>query len=82
MGACEKSIGEKISKVKKGEKMDYPKEIMSISEMKAMGYPKDYLYRAVHSKHAPKFAIQTSRRGKWLIKTSEFEKIQNRGCLR
>ena len=62
--------------------MDYPKEIMSISEMKAMGYPKDYLYRAVHSKHAPKFAIQTSRRGKWLIKTSEFEKIQNRGCLR
>lgn len=62
--------------------MDYPKPIMSISELKQLGYPEDYLRRAVHSKHGPKFAILTARNGKWLIKTAEFEKLQNRGCLR
>lgn len=62
--------------------MEYPKPIMSIKEMNALGYPMDYLRRAVHSKHAPKFAVQTARGGKWLIKTAEFEKLQNRGCLR
>ena len=62
--------------------MDYPKPIMSLKEMQEMGYPEDYLRRAVHSKHASKFAIQTKKNGKWLIKTGEFEKLQNRGCLR
>lgn len=62
--------------------MKYPKPIMTIAELKKMGYTEDYLRRAVHSRHASKFAVQTCRRGKWLIKTEEFEKLQNRGCLK
>lgn len=62
--------------------MDYPKAVMSIKELQEMGYPRDYLLRACHSKHASKLCIKTSRRGKFFIKTAEFEKLQNRGCLR
>lgn len=62
--------------------MEYPKPIMTISELQEMGYPREYLLRACHSKHAGKLCIRTSRRGKFLIKTEVFEYLQNRGCLR
>ena len=38
--------------------MQYPKQIMSISELNKLGFSKDFLYRAVHSKVAPRFAIK------------------------
>lgn len=62
--------------------MEYPKQIMSISEMKKMGHSVDFLRRAVHSRHAGQFAFQTSRRGKWLIDTQEFEKLRKKGAFR
>lgn len=59
--------------------MEYPKPLMSITELRKMGYGKDYLMRVVHSKHSSRVAVRTT--GKWLIKTDEFEKLQNRGCF-
>lgn len=61
--------------------MEYPKPIMSISELSEMGYSKYYLKCAAHSKHSSKFVIRNKRSGKIFIKTEEFEKLQNRGCF-
>lgn len=54
--------------------MQYPKPIMSITELTKLGFSRDYLDRAVHSKHANYFAQRTSRRGKFLIDTEKFQK--------
>lgn len=62
--------------------MEYPKAIMSIAELKAMGYSETYLRRVVHSRYASRVAVQTKKNGKFMIKTEEFEKLQNRGCFR
>lgn len=61
--------------------MEYPKPIMTIPELYKMGFPRDYLERAAHCKHADKFASRTSRRGKWLFDTQEFEKLRKKGCF-
>ena len=62
--------------------MKYPKPMMSITELKKMGYPEDYLRRVVHGKYGSRVAVQNKKNGKYLIKTDEFEKLQNRGCFR
>lgn len=64
--------------------MQYPKPVMSITELhKEMGFSKDFLYRAVHSRLASKFAVkQGKNNAKYQIDTVEFEKIRNRGLLR
>lgn len=59
--------------------MKYPKPLMSITELMKCGYSRDYLDRAVHSQYAHLFARRTSKRGKFMIDTEEFEKaIQQR----
>lgn len=63
--------------------LQYPKPVMSITELhKEMGFSRDFLYRAVHSRLAPKFAVkQGKNNAKYQIDTAEFEKIRNRGLL-
>lgn len=62
--------------------MEYPKQVMSISEMHKIGHPVDFLRRAVHSRYGKQFAWQTSRGGKWMIDTQEFEKLKKKGVFR
>lgn len=67
---------------KAGDKVNYPKPVMTISELKKMGFPKEYLYRAVHSQYSKKFAVkQGKNNSKYQIDTAEFEKIRQRGLL-
>lgn len=54
--------------------MKFPKAIMSITELTELGFSRDYLGKAVHSKHAGEFAHRTSRKGKFLIDTEKFAK--------
>lgn len=54
--------------------MDYPKPLMSITELNKMGYPRDYLGRYVRSRFAEKSVIRTSKRGKYLIDVTRLEK--------
>lgn len=54
--------------------MDYPKPLMSITELNKMGYPRDYLERYVRSRFAEKSVIRTSKRGKYLIDVTRLEK--------
>ncbi len=61
--------------------MTYPKPVMSITELLALGFTRDYLNRMVHHKMAYKYAIKTSNRGKWYIDTEEFEKLRSKGRL-
>ncbi|SHI44578.1 hypothetical protein [Parasporobacterium paucivorans] len=61
--------------------MNYPKPLMSISELTELGFSRDYLKRIVHHKQAVKFANRTSRGGKFIIDTEEFEKLRKRGIL-
>lgn len=62
--------------------MQYPKPLMSISEMVELGYSKDYLKRIVHHRLAYRFADRTSARGKFRIDTEEFEKLRKKGALK
>jgi len=61
--------------------MQYPKPIMSITELTKLGFSRDYLDRAVHSKHADYFARRTSKRGKFLIDTEKFEKAREKKMI-
>ena len=67
---------------RKEQDMEYPKPLMSISELKEMGYSEFYLRRVVHSKYGSRVSVLTKKNGKYLIKTAEFDKLQNRGCFR
>ena len=53
--------------------MKYQKPIMKISQLQVLGFSRDFLNRAVHSK-GQRFAKKTSEKGDWLIDTEEFEK--------
>lgn len=55
--------------------MQYPKQIMTITELSKLGFPRDYLLRVVHA-HGQTFAKQMSRgkSSKWLFDTESFEK--------
>lgn len=44
--------------------MKYPKPMMSITELTALGFSRDYLQKAVHCKHADEFVYRTGRGGK------------------
>lgn len=52
--------------------MKYPKLIMSITELTELGFSRDYLKRCTHIKGFP--GTRTSKKGKWMIDTEEFEK--------
>lgn len=64
--------------------MEYPKPLMSIKELTAMGLPKEYLKRAVHCQYAHKFIDRTgsAANSKFLIDTVEFEKLRKKGVFR
>lgn len=52
--------------------MNYPKPIMSITELTKLGFSRDYLKRCIHIKGFP--GTRTSPNGKWIVDTEEFEK--------
>ena len=52
----------------------YPKEIMSIKELVAMGFTKTQMYQAAHHFLSDKYTMRTSGGGKILFDTAAFEK--------
>ena len=52
--------------------MEYPKAIMSISELTKLGFSDSYLREAVREKDQ-RFATRTSPKGKYMIDTEKFE---------
>ncbi len=60
--------------------MVYPKLIMTMTELIALGFPRGYLEKAVHSK-GQDFASRTSPRGKYLFDTKKFEEYRERERL-
>lgn len=58
--------------------MEYPKPIMSITELEALGFSKTELKYAVHAR-GQNFAVKTHGGGKWKIDTEKFEKWRTRG---
>lgn len=58
--------------------MNYPKPLMSITELREMGFGKEDLNRMVHIP-GQNFARKTTGGGKWMIDTEAFERFrQNR----
>lgn len=53
--------------------MTYPKPIMSITELMALGFSRDFLNQCAHRK-GQTYASKTLGGGKWLFDTAEFEK--------
>lgn len=62
--------------------MEYPKPLMSITELNKLGYPRDFLERIVHHKNSSLFTRRTSPQGKYLIDTYEFEKAMRTGKVK
>jgi hypothetical protein len=55
--------------------MEYQKQVMSLSELKAVGFPADLLYQAAHAKGSGSFkAGKGGRTSKWYFRTQDFEK--------
>jgi len=55
--------------------MKYPKQVMTISELSLMGFPRSYLERACHA-HDQSFAFLQNpfkKRSVWLFDTEQFE---------
>lgn len=52
--------------------MIYPKPLMSISELKEMGFSKRMLEEYAHMKNSP--AFKTPGGGKWLFDTEKLDK--------
>lgn len=62
--------------------MEYPKPLMSLSEMQVLGFSKNYLYQVLHSKYSAKFSMRAgTRNSKFMIDTAEFEKLRKRGII-
>jgi len=62
--------------------MEYPKAVMSLSEMKALGFPPKLLYQAGHAKDAGTFKSgKAGRTSQIYFKTADFEKWLNRIAL-
>ena len=62
--------------------MTYPKQVMSIKELKAMGYPEEFLlgiYRSRNQKIAWKIGTG-GRTSKILFDTEELEKYRKAQC--
>lgn len=57
--------------------MQYPKQLMSISELVLLGYSRDYLKNIVHAP-GQKFATLTPGGGKWQIDVEELERYRTR----
>lgn len=58
--------------------MNYPKQIMSISDLVELGFSRTELNYAVHAR-GQDFAVKTHGGGKWKIDTEKFEKWRTRG---
>lgn len=56
--------------------MKYPKAIMSITELTKLGYSRTELLRAAHHHLAPRYIMTTSKKGKFLFDTAEWEKVR------
>lgn len=52
--------------------MQYPKPIMSLSELAEMGFPRHELNKNVHAR-GQTFAFKTTGGGKWLFDTEKYE---------
>ena len=66
-------------KKKGGEKVQYPKPIMSITELTELGFCRDYLKAACHAE-GQNFATKTVGGGKFQIDTKKFEEWRE-ACL-
>ena len=53
--------------------MEYPKPIMSITDLEELGFSRIELKNAVHAK-GQDFAVKTAGQGKWKIDTHKFER--------
>ena len=53
--------------------MQYPKQIMSLTELVQLGFSRRELNKNVHAK-GQTFAIKTTGGGKWIFDTAEYEK--------
>ncbi len=60
--------------------MEYPKKIMTISEMTKMGYTRYTLMNFVHIP-GQKFAFRSQGGGKWYFDVDEFDKFIRRNCM-
>lgn len=58
--------------------MNYPKPLMSISELQKMGFPKDMLYKAAHASDADRYVSRTPGKGKILFDTEKWERVRKR----
>lgn len=64
--------------------MEYPKPIMSLSDLKNMGFPSDLLYQAANAKGSGSFkAGVQGKTSKWYFKTDDFDKwLQKNASVR
>ena len=60
--------------------MNYPKQIMSISELQKLGFPRDLLYKAAHAQGSERYIMRTPGRGKILFDTEKWERARNKIC--
>ncbi len=59
--------------------MEYPKPIMSLSELKELGFPADLLYQAANAKNSGSFKTGVmGKTSKWYFKTDEFDQWLSR----
>lgn len=61
--------------VGKDKRMKYPKAVMTITELRDMGFPREYLYDAAN-RPGQTFAVQTKGKGKWFFDTEKFERAR------
>ena len=58
--------------------MNYPKPIMSISELVELGYSREMLYRAAHALGSKRYILRTPGNGKILFDTEKFDRVKDR----
>lgn len=59
--------------------MDFPKQVMSLSELKKMGFPPGLLYQAAGARNSGSFKSGTGgKTSPWYFKTKEFGKWLDR----
>ena len=59
--------------------MEFPREVMSLSELKAMGFPDGVLYQAAHAKDSGSFKSgKGGKTSKWFFMTADFKAWLNR----
>ena len=60
--------------------MEYPKAVMSLSEMKKLGFPDAVLYQAAHAKGSGSFKTGTGgKTSRWYFKTEDFTHVSTGG---